>query len=311
MKRIISVSRRTDIPAFYSDWFLNRVKAGFVGYVNPFAGDKSYVVSLKPEDVICFVFWSKNFAPFLEPLKVIDAMGCGSLFHFTITGLPKVFESNLVETEIAIHTLKEMSQSYSPKHLIWRYDPIIMSDLTNATFHLKNFQRLAASLEGSVERCFFSYVHMYGKVKRNFERFEAEKGVHVTDPDDETKRALANQLAEIAKGYGIEMHTCCGDFLINERIKKARCVDGYVIRELFPHDVKLKTRPTRKGCGCTESRDIGTYDTCPHGCVYCYANMNKDKALKAYESHDKTSAFLGYSRSQSDRWLAECGLSLL
>ncbi|MDY6952506.1 MAG: DUF1848 domain-containing protein, partial [Thermodesulfobacteriota bacterium] len=276
------------------------------GYVNPFAGGKRYVVSLKPEDVISFVFWSKNFQPFLEPLKVIDGMGYGAIFHFTITGLPKVFESNLVGTEIAIHTLKEMSQRYSPKHIIWRYDPIIISDLTDATFHLKNFQSLASELEGYVARCFFSYVAMYGKVKRNFKKLEAEKGVHVMDPDHETKKGLANKLAGIAEDHGMKMHTCCGDFLISDKIKKARCVDGDLIRELFPHDVKRKVRSTRRGCGCTESRDIGTYDTCSHGCLYCYANMNKEKSLKAHESHDKDSAFLGYSRSQSDKWLAEC-----
>jgi len=309
MKRIISVSRRTDIPAFYSDWFLNRLKEGVAGYVNPFGGGKRVVVSLKPEDVISFVFWSKNFQPFLEPLKVIDDMGYGSMFHFTITGLPRDFECNLVETEMAVKTLKKMSQRYSPKHIIWRYDPIIISDLTDAKFHLKNFQRLASELEGQVERCFFSYVAMYGKVKRNFKKLEEEKGVHVIDPDDETKKALADELAEIAEGYGIKMHTCCGDFLINDKIKKAHCVDGNLIRELFPHDVKLKARPTRKECGCAESRDIGTYDTCSHGCVYCYANMNKEKAMKAYESHDKDSAFLGYSRSQSDKWLGEFDLS--
>ena len=115
MKRIISVSRRTDIPALYSHWFLNRLKEGLVGYVNPFAGDKRYVVSLKPENVICFVFWSKNYQPFLEPLKVVDDMGYGSMFHFTITGLPKNFEHNLVDTEMAINTLKEMSQRYSSR----------------------------------------------------------------------------------------------------------------------------------------------------------------------------------------------------
>ena len=311
MKRIISVSRRTDIPAFYSDWFLNRLKAGFAGYVNPFGGGKRIVVSLKPEDVICFVFWSKNFQPFLEPLKVIDHMGYGSMFHFTITGLPKDFERHLVERKMAVHTLKEMSQRYSPKHIIWRYDPIIISDLTDAQFHLKNFQSLASELEGYVQRCFFSYVAMYGKVKRNFKRLEEEKGVCVTDPDDETKKALAGELAQMAEGYGIKMHTCCGDFLISDKIKKAHCVDGDLIRALFPaDDVKLKAKPTREECGCTQSRDIGTYDTCSHGCVYCYANMNKDKALRAYESHDEDSAFLGYSRSQSDKWLAEFDPSL-
>ena len=306
MKRIISVSRRTDIPALYSHWFLKRLKEGLIGYVNPFAGDKRYVVSLKPEDVICFVFWSKNYQPFLEPLKIIDHMGYSSMFHFTITGLPKDFEDNLVDTEMAINTVREMSQSYSSKHIIWRYDPIIISDLTDAKFHLKNFQSLASALEGYVERCFFSYVAMYGKVKRSFKQLDAHKGVYITDPDDKTKKALADELAGIAEGYGIEMHTCCGDFLMNDKIKKAHCVDGDLIRQLFPvHGVKLKAKPTRKECGCTESTDIGTYDTCTHGCVYCYANQNKDKAMKAYESHDEDSAFLGYSRSQSDKWLAE------
>jgi len=305
MKRIISVSRRTDIPAFYSHWFVNRLKEGFAGYVNPFAGDRRVVLSLKPEDVISFVFWSKNFQPFLEPLKVLDAMGYGAIFHFTITGLPKVFECHVVERQMAVHTLKELSQRYSPRHIIWRYDPIMLSDLTDATFHLKNFQSLASELEGHVERCFFSYVAMYGKVRRNFKKLEAEKGVHVMDPDDETKKALANELADIAEGYGMKMHTCCGDFLISDKIKKAHCVDGDLIRELFPHDVKLKAKPTRKECGCTQSRDIGAYDTCCHGCVYCYANMNKEKATKAYESHDKDSAFLGYSKAQSDKWLGQ------
>ena len=101
MKKIISVSRRTDIPAFYGDWFMNRLKEGFVGYINPFGGQK-YIVSLKPEDVICFVFWSKNYEPFIEKLKIIEDMDYKFYFNYTITGLPNIFECNLVEKELSL-----------------------------------------------------------------------------------------------------------------------------------------------------------------------------------------------------------------
>ena len=110
MKKIISVSRRTDIPAFYGDWFMNRLKEGFVGYINPFGGQK-YIVSLKPEDVICFVFWSKNYEPFIEKLKIVEDRGYKFYFNYTITGLPNIFECNLVEKEIAIDALKKI-ESY-------------------------------------------------------------------------------------------------------------------------------------------------------------------------------------------------------
>jgi len=110
MKRIISVSRRTDIPAFYGDWFIRRLKDGFAGVVNPFGGRK-YIVSLKTEDVVCFVFWSKNFSPFLEDLKVIDGLGYKFYFNYTITALPGVFESD-VERQAAIEGLKQLSRTY-------------------------------------------------------------------------------------------------------------------------------------------------------------------------------------------------------
>jgi hypothetical protein len=252
MKRIISVSRRTDVPAFYGDWFMARLKEGFAGVVNPFGGQRC-IVSLRPQDVVCFVFWSKNFAPFLEDLEAIDRMGYKFYFNYTVTGLPNVFESN-VEKQAAIETLKQLSQMYSPLHINWRFDPVIISSICDSDFKID----------------------------------------------------LANELAAIAEHHGIQMFSCCGDYLVNERIKKAHCIDGSIVEQLFsPTDFLYSYKPTRKECGCTESADIGTYDTCPHGCIYCYANMNKPKALEAFENYDKSSAFLGYSKPQSDRWLAE------
>jgi len=305
MRRIISVSRRTDIPAFYGDWFINRLKDGFVGYVNPFGGQK-YIVSLNPDDVVCFVFWSKNYEPFIKKLNIIENMGYKFYFNYTITGLPNIFECNLTDKEIAIDALKKLSDMYSPKHISWRYDPIIISDITDYDFHIKNFENIASELEGYVERCYFSYAIQYGKVKRNFDKFQKENGVKIADPNDNSKIKLANELAEIAEQYGIEMLSCCGDYLLGQKIKKAHCVDGKLIEELFYKDgLKYREKPTRKECGCTDSTDIGAYDTCPHGCIYCYANMNKEKAYKRFEEHDKDSAFLGYTKAESDRWIED------
>ncbi|RZN66332.1 MAG: DUF1848 family protein, partial [Candidatus Methanolliviera hydrocarbonicum] len=180
------------------------------------------------------------------------------------------------------------------------------SDITDYDFHIKNFENIASELEGYVERCYFSYAIQYGKVKRNFDKFQRENGVKIADPNDNSKIKLANELAEIAEQYGIEMLSCCGDYLLGQKIKKAHCVDGKLIEELFYKDgLKYREKPTRKECGCTDSTDIGAYDTCPHGCIYCYANMNKEKAYKRFEEHDKDAAFLGYTKAEADGWIED------
>ncbi len=304
MPRIISVSRRTDIPAFYGEWFMNRLKEGCAGYVNPFGGQK-YIISLKPEDVICFVFWSKNFAPFIENLKIIEDLGYRFYFNYTITGFPEIFERNMVRKEIAIKALKELSRLYSPKHINWRYDPIIISDITDYNFHIKNFEILASLLEGYVERCIFSFVMLYGKVTRNFEKLRREHHINIFDPDIQLRLKLANELADIAESHGIKMLSCCGDYLLGPKIRKAHCIDGKLIEELFGIRFKYREKPTRKDCSCTESVDIGAYDTCPHGCIYCYANVNKEIAEARFRGHDENSAFLGYSKAESDKWVRD------
>jgi len=304
MKRIISASRRTDIPAFYGDWFMNRLKEGFAGVVNPFGGQR-YLVSLKNEDVVCFVFWSKNFTPFLENLKIIESLDYKFYFNYTVTALPSVFEHNL-DKKAAIKTLKELSRMYSPSYINWRFDPIVLSSICDRDFYIKAFKELASQLEGLVERCYFSFVTEYNKVKRNFEELEKTNGLKITNVSEDIKIDLANELGDIAEQHGIELFSCCGDYLVGDKIKKAHCIDGAIIEELFyPEGLQYNEKPTRNQCGCTESTDIGTYDTCPHGCVYCYANANKSRAYKAFSNLDKESAFLGYSKSDSDKWLSE------
>ncbi len=304
MKRIISVSRRTDVPAFYSEWFMRRIHEGFAGVVSPYGG-KRYAVSLKPEDVTCFVFWSKDFAPFLRRLDALDRLGYTFYFNYTLTALPAVFENN-VDKDAAFKSLTYLSDRYSPGHINWRFDPIILSSITDSAFYLDAFERLAARLAGRVERCYFSFVTEYGKVKRNFLQLRTHTGITIPDVHPDQKIALADRLAALAERHGIRMYSCCGDYLLSDRIHKAHCIDGAVIEQLFcPQGLDYHTKPTRKECGCTESIDIGTYDTCPHGCVYCYANANKATANEAFRTHEVDSAFLGCGKTQSEEWLRE------
>jgi len=231
MKWIISVSRRTDVPAFYADWFMRRVREGFAGVVNPFGG-KRYIVSLKPEDVACIVFWSKDFTPFIEPLETLGRLGYKFYFNYTITALPAVFETH-VDKDAAFKTLLYLSDRYSPAHINWRFDPIVFSDLTDEGFYLDAFARLAGQLAGRVERCYFSFVTQYSKVKRNFQQMQERAGVHVSDRPADQKIALAEGLAAIAELHGIRMYSCCGEYLVSPAIQKAHCIDGAFVEQLF------------------------------------------------------------------------------
>jgi hypothetical protein len=304
MKKIISASRRTDVPAFYGDWFMARLAEAFAGVVNPFGGQK-YIVSLRPEDVVCFVFWSKNFATFIENLKAIENMGYRFYFNYTVTGLPEIFESN-VDKKAAVNALKTLSTTYSPEHINWRYDKIIISSISDYDYYVEIFKSIASRLAGFVRRCYFSYVVEYAKVRRNFQEFQNTHSLQILEADNKLKIDLAKELAEIACEYGIEMFSCCGDYLVCSKTKKAHCIDGAIIKRLFyPNGLQYSQKPTRDECGCTESTDIGAYDTCPHGCIYCYANANKQKARQAFINHDADSAFPALAKSESDKYIAE------
>jgi hypothetical protein len=279
-----------------------RVQAGFAGVVNPFGGQR-YRVSLTVDEVTCLVFWSKDYTAFLPHLETLDRRGYRFYFNYTVTALPTVFESR-VDRGAALKTLICLSRRYSPAHINWRFDPIILSTVSDEAFYLQAFTEMAQALEGVVERCYFSFVTRYGKVLRHFQALEQTTGVEVSEPSEEARIDLANRLADVAAEHGITMHSCCGDYLVGERIQKAHCIDGALIERLFyPEGFTSKDKGTRPECGCAESSDIGTYNTCPHGCIYCYANANKVSARKAFQQHDMDSAFLGFSHEQSAAWL--------
>ncbi|MDO8588028.1 MAG: DUF1848 domain-containing protein [Armatimonadota bacterium] len=293
--KVISVSRRTDIPAFYSEWFMNRIRDGYVRWVNPFSR-LVHRISLRPEDVMAFVLWSKNYAPLLAHTDELDSRGYRMLFHFTINGLPKVFEPRVPDTADLVTCAHALSKRYGADAVLWRYDPVLISSITDRQYHMRRFAELCAALEGTVKRCYFSFVVFHRKVQRNTEALWRDTGVVCHDLPIADRVEIASALADVASAHGIEMVSCCGDYLVGGKIKKAHCTDAELLRRLYPDKTRrLVEAPTRDGCGCCECTDIGMYDTCPHGCVYCYANSRAQVALRSYEKHDPRSDMLGRS----------------
>lgn len=279
---IISASRRTDIPAFYMPWFVNRLEAGSATYPNPF-GNKVYTVSLRPDDVHSIVFWSKNYCPFLKHIDELERRGYRFYCHYTITGAPRSLEPHVPRWEEAVAVFKALADRTSPRHVQWRYDPIMFTDDLDAGMYLIRFREIATALAGYTQRCYFSFATFYNKVDRRLEK----EGIHPVDPPLEAKQELVSAMAEIGADCGITLYSCCQDILVDGRVKKAHCVDGDLLAELFPDRPLVRQhRPTRQECGCTVSRDIGMYDSCPYGCVYCYANRNQELALKRLRSHN-------------------------
>lgn len=276
--RLVSASRRTDIAAFYAPWFMNRVRAGFCEWKNPFGG-QTYRVSLAPEETAGVVFWTRYPAPLLPFLPELRARGYYFYFHVTVNGYGRELEARNPELGRALDAFRALSDAVSPRLTLWRYDPIILSDRMGVDYHLANFERLARSLEGRTERCLFSFVDYYGKTKRNLARVA---GAHFDDPTIEVKQRLVADLAAIAAARGLTLYACCEDALVGGAVKKAHCVDLELVRP----GVKLKPRPSREQCGCLESVDIGAYDTCRFGCVYCYATNSWQAAHERSRRYD-------------------------
>lgn len=286
--QIISASRRTDIPAFYMPWLMNRLRAGTASYPNPFSGVLQHV-SLRPEDVHSIVFWSKDYAPFLPYLDTLQKLGYRSVYHYTITGAGGKLEPCVPPWNQSVAVARELARCTSPRHVLWRFDPLLLTAQVGAEDLCERFGQIAESLSGATQRCYFSFAQFYGKVATRLE----QAGIAAYDPPLEAKLALVEKMSEVAAGYGITLYACCQDALVGGKVKKAHCVDGDLLAELFPERPHVtRIQPTREGCGCMASRDIGVYDTCPHGCLYCYANRQHNRAVARYRAHDPQSETL-------------------
>lgn len=274
--QVISASRRTDIPAFYSDWFLNRLAEGFCDVLHPYTRKWSRV-SLQQEDVGAIVFWSKNYAPLLPKLDQVERTTRNLFFHFTITA-NRDLELRTPDYRDAIKDYIHIARRYSPDHVIWRFDPICITDKLSFDLYEERFCLCAEQLKGHASACTVSFAHPYRKMVNNLKHYTSHTLVPVTR---EEQRAYADRLAVRAATFGVRLLACCNDHLLSGAVGKARCVDGARFSLLFGIALDTRSAASRKQCGCTKSIDIGAYDTCGHGCVYCYANTDQEKAGRA------------------------------
>lgn len=259
---IISASRRTDIPAFYSEWLFNRVNAGYAITKNPFNLSQIRRVSLKPEDVDCFVFWTKDPYPMLPRLGELE--GYFYYFLFTLTPYGKDIERNLRDKAEIEDTFVELSRKIGKNCVVWRYDPIILSGDMDIGWHSREFTRLCEKLAGFCDTCVISFADVYAKLKTKIIR-----ELTVSEMNE-----LAGVISTIAGKYRLRVKTCCEQIdLTCNGITQSSCIDAELITRLTGKPVVPKRdRSQRPGCNCAQSVDIGAYNTCPHGCVYCYAN---------------------------------------
>lgn len=266
---ILSASRRTDIPTYYSEWFFNRIREGFLYVRNPMNFRQISKIDISPELVDCIVFWSKNPGPMLGRLDELKAYTY--YFQFTLTGYEKDMEAGLPDKEgVMIPTFQRLSSKIGKERVIWRYDPIVLSEKYSIEYHLKTFEKYSALLAGYTEKCAISFVDVYAKNKKNM---EASGSGEI--PREELN-SFAKRIADMARANGMTMVSCaeavdleaCG-------IAHNQCVDKELIERLTGYRIKAgKDKGQREACGCIESMEVGAYNTCRNGCRYCYANFS-------------------------------------
>ena len=300
---IISASYKTDIPTFYGDWFMNRLRAGFCRMVNPY-NRRPINVSLRRSEVDGIVFWTKNIAPFMRYLPEVRERGFPFVVQHTINGYPKALEYSVVDATKSIANVRRIADEYGPRVAVWRYDTIVISSVTPIDFHRRNFEFLCKQLSGGVDEVVISFVHLYKKTLRNMNWAAEAYGFTWDDQPLDTKRKLAVELVNIANAHGIQLSVCSQRDLIVDGAIDAHCVDAQRLEDIAGHKLNIEQRGARKECGCFASRDIGDYDTCPHGCVYCYAVQNRELAQRRFREHDPDSEFL-YPQKHLDEDLEE------
>jgi hypothetical protein len=288
---IVSASYRTDIPTFYGEWFINRLRAGYCMVINPFSR-KSYRVSLQRKDVDAFVFWTKNAGPFLPRLTEVRERGFPFILQYTINGYPRELETAVTSRIQSVQHVKRIADEFGPGLVVWRYDTILISSLTDFAFHAKNFASIAKSLAGLVDEVVVSFAQLYKKTERNLDAAARSHVFDWTDPPLNEKRRLLEHLTQVAGTFGIRLAICSQPELLVHGSREARCVDADRISRVIGSSLATKLKGNRAGCGCFESRDIGDYDSCPHGCVYCYAVSNHETVRTRFLTHHPESEFL-------------------
>jgi len=295
---ILSASRRTDIPCWYAEWFMNRIREGFVLTRNPMNHAQLFRVPLTPDIVDGIVFWTKDAAGILPHLDELDALGYSSYFQFTLTPYDHTLEPGLREKADIEDTFLALSKKLGSERVVWRYDPIILNDAIDIAaidiaYHKVQFERMCVKLSGFTDTVTISFVDLYPKLKTQL----------IREISSDEIAELAEFFGETARKFHINPVACCENTdLTRYGIQHASCIDRARIEKLcgFPLEIG-PDKNQREGCGCCESIDIGAYNTCPNDCVYCYANNSPETTLRRYRSHDPNSALLAGTVAEGER----------
>jgi len=315
---IISASRATDIPAFYSEWFFNRLKKGYLKWYNPFNG-KASNISFQNTRVI--VFWTKNPSPIIPYLPILDEKNIGYYFLFTLNDYEKEnLEPNLPELSKRIETFINLSETIGKEKVLWRFDPLILSENIDIDTLIKRIENIGDQIHPYTEKLIFSFVQIskYKKVQKKLlqetNTFNNEN-LFKAEFTDKQKHEFAVHLKNLTNNWNIRASSCAEKLdLTTYGIKNNKCIDDELMRRIFNQDKKLqaflntenpepnlqkdlfqtnkqpkkplKDKGQRKECGCIPSKDIGQYNTCMHLCTYCYANANKQSTLRNFRIHD-------------------------
>lgn len=290
---IISASRRTDIPTFYGEWLVNRLEAGeFYTRNNPYNPNAVSHITFSKEDIDCVVLWTKNPASLISCGERLQRFPC--LFQYSITGYGREIENNVPDLPANINMFQEIERKFNPSHgehrMVWRYDPIFFTSRFTPEWHIHNFNWIASNLEGYCNRVVISFVDMYDFVKRHM--LEQEK---LPQTINETQlKVFCSKLSKIARQHGMEIYTCAEKIdLDSVGIKHGACVDKELIEKIIGYKLKGgKDKSQRETCGCMESVDVGKYNTCLNGCLYCYARKEQLQTVDNYKLYNPYSPML-------------------
>lgn len=284
---ILSVSRRTDVPNYYSDWFYNRIKEGFLYVKNPMNAHQISRIELSPRVVDCIVFWTKN--PMEMMVRLDELKDYQYYFQFTLTGYGRDIEPGLPNKKrVLIPVFQRLSKMIGKNKVIWRYDPILLNDKYTIEYHIRAFTTIAEALKDYTEKVIISFVDIYAKTQRN------TKDLNIKNVSSEDMKSVAGKLAEIAHNNGLEIESCAEAIDFEEvGIKHGCCIDKNLIEQIIGYPLKgTKDKNQREECGCFESVEIGTYNTCKNGCKYCYANYNERQVICQTQLYDPESPIL-------------------
>ena len=284
---ILSASRRTDIPAFFSGWFMNRLREGYVLVRNPMNYHQVSKIELSPAVLDCIVFWTKNPRPILPYLAEISE-SYPFYFQYTLNAYGKDIEQNLPDVGERVRTLQTLADAIGKERVIWRYDPVLLSPTYDIRWHAETFGRLAKELAPFIESAVFSCFDPYPKVE-NYIRSQKARPCEQTETE-----TLAREFSSVAKANRLTLKTCA-EAVDLEKYGVAHncCIDPKLIEKITGWAIHAKKDANqRPECGCAESIDIGQYNTCRHGCRYCYANFNPKSVETFLRRHDNNSPLL-------------------